>query len=206
MKEGDTITVRFGVTDKGGPGMRLQTFCESRHEFRVLADPIATYNSQTLAEQPAISIVPGAPAAWVAVVPSTITNGEPFSLKIKAEDTWGNPTDNAALKLTPKATQHVENLHEVINVTKGDFATVISDLVVHGNGPSQITFHAPDGSLVTTCNPSMVSKIPTLKSCWGDLHGQSDETLETTAPLIISYSVVTWRFSMPAHIKATISK
>ena len=57
MKEGDTITVRFGVTDHGSPGMRLQTFCEYRYEFRVLVDPIATYNFQTLPEQPAISIV-----------------------------------------------------------------------------------------------------------------------------------------------------
>ena len=31
MKEGDTITVRFGVTDHGGAGMRLHTFCESRY-------------------------------------------------------------------------------------------------------------------------------------------------------------------------------
>ena len=33
MKEGDTITIRFGVTDHGSPGMRLQTFCEKRFEF-----------------------------------------------------------------------------------------------------------------------------------------------------------------------------
>ncbi|MEM1075424.1 MAG: DUF3604 domain-containing protein, partial [Pseudomonadota bacterium] len=75
MKEGDTITIRFGVTDHGGPGMRLQTFCESRYEFRVLVDPIATYNFQTLPVQPAISIVPGLPETWVAVIPSTIASG-----------------------------------------------------------------------------------------------------------------------------------
>ena len=85
MKEGDTITVRFGVTDHGGAGMRLQTFCEGRYEFRVLVDPIATYNFQTLPEQPAISIIPGMPETWVAVLPSTVTRGDRFSLKIKAE-------------------------------------------------------------------------------------------------------------------------
>ena len=91
MKEGDTITVRFGVTEHGSAGMRLQTFCESRYEFRVLVDPIATYNFQTLPDQPFITIVPGLPKTWVAIVPSTIKSGEPFSLKIKAEDNWGNP-------------------------------------------------------------------------------------------------------------------
>ncbi|MEP0942917.1 MAG: DUF3604 domain-containing protein [Rhizobiaceae bacterium] len=181
MKEGDTITVRFGVTDHGGPGMRLQTFCESRYEFRVLVDPIATYNFQTLPEQPAISIVPGAPENWVAVVPSTIARGEPFSLKIKAEDTWGNPTNKAAATLTPKANQLVENLPEVIAVQDGDFATTISNLKANDDGPLEITLHAPDGSVVTKCNPAAVAVSPPLNSYWGDLHGQSDETLGTNS-------------------------
>jgi uncharacterized protein DUF3604 len=181
MKEGDTITVRFGVTDHGGPGMRLQTFSENRYEFRVLVDPIATYNFQTLPEQPAISLVPGTPETWVAVVPSTIANGEPFSLKIKAEDKWGNPTNKASITLTPKANQAIENLPEMIEVVDGTFATVLNGLAAHGNGPLEISLHAPDGSLVTTCNPSAIADAPPLKSYWGDLHGQSDETLGTNS-------------------------
>ena len=43
LSEGDEIMIRFGVTEFGSPGMRLQTFCEQTFEFRVLADPIATY-------------------------------------------------------------------------------------------------------------------------------------------------------------------
>ncbi|MDG1424434.1 MAG: hypothetical protein P8P89_03105, partial [Paracoccaceae bacterium] len=131
MKEGDTITVRFGVKDHGGPGMRLQTFCEDRYEFRVLVDPIATYNFQTLLEQPAISIVSGKPENWVAVVPSTIASSEPFALKIKAEDTWGNPTNQATTVLTPKSNQPIENLPDSITVKSGDFATVVPGLKVN---------------------------------------------------------------------------
>ena len=52
LTEGDTITVRFGVTDEGGPGTRLQTFCEEGFEFKVLVDPIATYTFQPLPVQP----------------------------------------------------------------------------------------------------------------------------------------------------------
>jgi hypothetical protein len=181
MKEGDTITVRFGVTDHGGSGMRLQTFCESRYDFRVLVDPIATYNFQTLAEQPAISIVPGVPETWVAVVPSTIASGEPFALKIKAEDSWGNPTNKASMTLTAKANQPIENLPDSIEVEEGTFSTVLDGFVARESGPLEITLHAPDGSLVTTCNPATVSEAPPLMSYWGDLHGQSDETLGTNS-------------------------
>ena len=181
MKEGDTITIRFGVTDHGGPGMRLQTFCEGLYEFRVLVDPIATYNFQTLPEQPAISIVPGTPESWVAVIPSTIASGATFSLKIKAEDAWGNPTDKAKMMLQPKANRPVENLPDSIEVVKGTFSTVIDGLVTKGEGPLEIGLLGPDGTTVATCNPAAVMDAPDLMSYWGDLHGQSDETLGTNS-------------------------
>jgi hypothetical protein len=70
LKEGDRIVVRFGVTDHGSPGMRLQTFCEDTFEFRVLVDPIATFNFQPVPDQPVIAIVPGPPDRYVAVLPT----------------------------------------------------------------------------------------------------------------------------------------
>ncbi|WP_298836703.1 DUF3604 domain-containing protein [uncultured Roseobacter sp.] len=181
MKEGDTITVRFGVTDHGGPGMRLQTFCESRFEFRVLVDPIATYNFQTLREQPAISVVPGPPETWVAVVPSTIVPGEPFTLKIKAEDRWGNPTDQTSARVEATADQPLRGLPEMIDVRPGPFATEVSGLVAETEGPLAISLRTTDGVALTTTNPSVVVAAPERRSYWGDLHGQSDETLGTNS-------------------------
>ena len=64
LREGDRITVRFGDTRAGSPGMRLQTFCEETFEFRVLVDPIATSSYQPLPDQPTIAIVPGPPETW----------------------------------------------------------------------------------------------------------------------------------------------
>ena len=50
LREGDSITVRFGVTDDGSPGMRLQTFCEDTFEFRLLVDAtlVRLYRSQAI--------------------------------------------------------------------------------------------------------------------------------------------------------------
>ncbi len=73
--------------------MRLQTFCEDTFEFRVLVDPIATFNFQPLPVQPMIALVPGPPERFVAVLPTLRRIGEPFALKIKGEDRWGNPSD-----------------------------------------------------------------------------------------------------------------
>ncbi|MBN9262506.1 MAG: DUF3604 domain-containing protein, partial [Hyphomicrobium sp.] len=40
LKPGDTITIRFGDTRFGSPGVRLQTYCEKIFEFHVLVDAI----------------------------------------------------------------------------------------------------------------------------------------------------------------------
>ncbi len=181
MKEGDTITVRMGVTDEGSAGMRLQTFCEKRFEFRVLVDPIATYNFQPLPEQPVISIVPGVAENWVAVVPTTCKIGEPFSLRIKAEDTWGNPTNKAHMRLQLKASQTVQNLPEYIDISAGSFVTEIPGLVVNDKRVFNISLSNTDGALMARSNPAAASTSPELHNYWGDLHGQSDETLGTNS-------------------------
>lgn len=181
MDEGDTITVRFGVTDQGSPGMRLQTFCENRFEFRVLVDPIATYNFQTLPVQPAIAIVPGAPASWVAVTPSTCEIGKPFSLKVKAEDTWGNPTGQAQIRLFPKTGHAIENLPDHIDITFGDRSHEFTGLIVTNPGMFDIGLYTADGDLVTRSNPALAANSFELHNYWADLHGQSDETLGTNS-------------------------
>ena len=93
LKEGDTITVKFGDKSKGSPGMRLQTFCEESYEFHTLVDPIATYCYQPMPEQPTIKIVPGPAERFLAIGPTIRAVGEPFQIKIKGEDKWGNPTN-----------------------------------------------------------------------------------------------------------------
>ena len=93
LAPGDTITIRFGDRRQGSPGIRLQTYGESEFEFRVFADPIATYDYVALPESPKIAIVPGPGVRWRAVLPSLVRAGEPFRLSIKADDKWGNPSN-----------------------------------------------------------------------------------------------------------------
>lgn len=93
LAPGDTITIRFGDRRQGSPGIRLQTYCESAFEFRVLADPIATYDYVAIPESPQIAIVPGPGVRWRAVLPTMVRAGEPFRLSVKADDKWGNTSD-----------------------------------------------------------------------------------------------------------------
>ena len=97
----DTITVRFGDRRFGSPGIRLQTYCEREFEFRVFADPIATYDYVALPQNPKIAIVPGPGVRWRAVAPTLIrserlfgftssrrTNGETHRTSSAARFDW----------------------------------------------------------------------------------------------------------------------
>lgn len=178
LKEGDQIVIRFGVTDHGGKGMRLQTFCEDTFEFRVLVDPIATFNFQTLPEQPAIAIVPDAPERYVAVLPTRRRPGEKFSLKVKGEDKWGNPSDRCDAVLTVEASSKIDGLPDAIEMKPGPFAFELEGLSVAEPGEVSVCLKDAAGRLVAETNPLVVEDVR-LIHFWGDLHGQSEETIGT---------------------------
>jgi len=178
LKEGDRIVIRFGVTDHGGPGMRLQTFCEDTFEFRVLVDPIATFNFQTLPEQPMISIVPGPPERFVAVLPTRRRPGETFSLKVKGEDKWGNPSDRCEARLKVEASGPIEGLPETIELAPGPFGFEFGGLSLAEPGEAAVVLKNEAGNVVAETNPLVVEDTP-LVHFWGDLHGQSEETIGT---------------------------
>lgn len=178
LKEGDRIVIRFGVTDHGGPGMRLQTFCEDTFEFRVLADPIATFNFQPLPDQPMIAIVPGAPERYVAAIPTRRRPGERFALKIKGEDRWGNPSDRCDARLRLEATGPVAGLPPHIDLKPGRFGFEIEGLSLAAPGEATVILRDESGAIVAETNPLIVEDTA-LVQFWGDLHGQSEETIGT---------------------------
>ncbi len=180
LREGETITVRFGVTDGGSPGLRLQTFCEERFEFRVLVDPIATYNFQPLPVQPAIRIVPGPPARFLVVAPTLRGVGEPFALGIKGEDRWGNPSDrcDATFRLSADGVP-VEGLPERVRLAPGERAVRIEGLRAAEPGELRFALRDEEGRTVAASNPLRVVEAPALRHWWVDLHGQSGETIGT---------------------------
>jgi hypothetical protein len=179
LQEGDTITVRFGVTEYGSPGMRLQTFCEDTFEFRVLVDPIATYNFQTLPSQPVIAIVPGPPERYVAVVPSLRRTGEKFALKLKGEDRWGNPSDRCDTTLSLRPSGPIEGLPETVTLRPGTRAFTVEGLCVQVPGDYRISVIDDAGVTVAETNPLRIVADAPLVLFWGDLHGQTEETIGT---------------------------
>jgi len=176
LEEGDRITIRFGDRSKGSPGLRLQTFCEDSFEFRVLADPIATFNFQTLPVQPVIRIVPGPPARYVAVLPTLRQMGQPFTLKLKGEDRWGNPSDRCDTTLKVEVVGPIGGAPAEVTLKPGQRAVEIDGLTGTAEGEGHIVLTDSAGTQYRS-NPIRLATAAAFLHFWGDLHGQSEETI-----------------------------
>ena len=181
LREGDEITTRFGDRRQGSPGIRIQTFCEHTFEFRVLVDAIATYNYVELPEQPIITIIPGAPKLYKGIIPTQQRQGQKFKLCLKGEDRWGNPSNlcNAIFSLKPSSP--VNGLPETVTFIEGEYSITIKGLSVLKAGDIKIDLVDCNGLIVCSTNPMRVTANAYLLPYWGDLHGQSEETIGTNS-------------------------
>jgi len=176
LYEGDSISVVFGDRSGGSPGLKLQTFCESGFVFKLLADVCATGHYIPVPDMPAIAIVPGAAAAWKAVLPSLRQPEESFRLGIKAEDLWGNPTAQARAKISLQSNLAVEGLPATISYGPDERARVIDELRVREPGVLRILLLDEQGNKLAESNP-LVIRTGELRGFWGDMHGQSGESV-----------------------------
>ncbi|MEM7508115.1 MAG: DUF3604 domain-containing protein [Pseudomonadota bacterium] len=175
MEPGDTITIVYGDRSGGGPGYRLQTFCESAFEFKVLADPCATGVFLPVGSA-AIEIVAGPVDKWTLVSPSLRRRGEAFSLGIRAEDQWGNACDRVAAELVIEASRYVEGLPARISFPEDARGTRIEGLRIAEDGVTRFLLKDSEGDILAQSNP-LVTRESGAAAYWGDLHGQSGETV-----------------------------
>ncbi len=182
FKEGDQLRIRFGDRRGGSPGLRVQTFCEDTFEMKVLVDAFATYDYVELPQSPSFQIVPGKAVRFQAIMPTRRMPGETFSLHLKAEDRWGNPTAPDHRKVGLDANMPVENLPRAIVWPPGHPVMTLQNLVVNQVGDLciRITDLTTAQPLVAS-NPMRLDIETDRQPFWGDLHGQSEETIGTNS-------------------------
>ncbi|MFK7793057.1 MAG: DUF3604 domain-containing protein [Devosiaceae bacterium] len=179
LRPDDTLTFRIGDPREGSPGVRMQTHCESAFQFRVTVDAFASVDYTPLPEdgQPTVQVVPGPPAVWKALLPTLRRPGEAFRFIVKAEDRWGNPSDQFEGDLTLKPNAPMAGLPETLTLKKGEFSCIVGDLSVASPCDSAIEVWNGDTHLVTS-NPVRIEESP-FAHYWSDMHGQSGESIGT---------------------------
>ncbi len=182
FREGDELIVHYGDPSGGGPGIRMQTFCETTFEFKVLVDAFAAYTYVEVPEAPLLHIVPGPAAHWKAQLPTMCRVGEPFRLLVKAEDRWGNPTDRVDARFRLSSPQPITGLPQEMTFTpQGGGVQCVAGLSVPAAGDLRLALHDDQGTLVAQSNPLRIVEQTTLLPYWGELHGQSEETIGTNS-------------------------
>lgn len=178
LKEGDTITIVFGDASQGSPGMKMQSFCEAGFEFKVLADVCAVGHYIPLPETPYISIVAGPSAVWKAVLPTARKPLEKFQLGLKAEDHWGNPTPLAEGRFTLESNVNIHGLPDAVDYKLGERSMVFEDLFIDAEVVAWVRVIDESNQCVATAGPLHIRDG--LSGYWGDLHGQSGESIGIT--------------------------
>ena len=178
LKPGETIEITFGDTTGGSPGLLMQTFQDSGRVFRVMADVQATGVFMPLPPPHlAVAIVPGPLHRHVAVLPTLRRPGETFTLGLKAEDIWGNPTTQGPAVFDVQSSLLVEGLPDRIDFDPEIGAMTLDGLTCAEEGTLTLTLTRDDGTAVEA-GPLIIRNGDTAHF-WGDLHGQTGETVGT---------------------------
>lgn len=199
LKEGESIRIRLGDTTHGSPGIRLQTFCEFSFEFRTAVDVFST-NVFIPLPSPKISLVSGPPEQWKAFLPTIRKVGEEFDLQIRAEDKWGNPSDKADCVLYFRPSRVIKGLPSSYKINKGKRGHKIRGLRAQEFNQNQgqfkdsivyIDIYDSESNFLTRTNPLILKAglESSFKHFWGDMHGQSEETIGTnTAEMYFEFA------------------
>ncbi|MGI3171016.1 DUF3604 domain-containing protein [Pseudooceanicola sp. C21-150M6] len=178
LKPGETIEVVIGDTSGGSPGMLMPTFLDSGRVFRVMSDIQATGVHIPVPGDPLfVTVVPGPAHRHLAVLPTLRRPGQPFHLGIKAEDLWGNPTGQGPRQFRVDSSLPVTGLPEVIDFAPDSGAMTLEGLSCETEGELRITLTDDRGQIVRA-GPMTVADRPEVHF-WGDLHGQTGETVGT---------------------------
>ena len=179
LREGDTITLTLGDRSLGSEGSRAQTYCQDVFEFRVAVDWCGTW-TYTEVSSPQFPIVSGPPAKIVVIGPSLTTLDAPAWCGIKVEDAWGNACRDYAGEVRIEG-PGVQGLPDMYRFTPGDRGVHrFEDLRLPETGVYRVMASEAETGLSAQSNPIVrVTDHPATRPFWGDLHGQSEETVGT---------------------------
>ena len=182
LKPGDTITLRLGDRRQGSPGIRAQTFPDSLHAFRVLADCMSMGRFLELEQETGVAIIPGPPCRAELIVPSSVRAGDAFEVKARVRDYWGNPVSSftGRLSLLPTEGLAIEP-HEPPGSAWPDGVAVIGRATAERPG---VFYFRATGDFEAESNPVVASvEEPSRSLFWADMHGQTYSTCGTGSVL-----------------------
>ena len=174
---GDRLELTFGDTSGGSSGIRAPVTVVKAFEFQVSVDCKGAQEFLDLDGFLTFPVVAGRAVRLVAIAPSDVQAGEPFTVRTRFEDVWGNPAE------MPGASLEVGlcDSDQVLGAAAGAGpVTLIENLTLDESGVARLDVTDQTSGLRATSNPVWVAaELPVERRWWGDLHGQSGESVGT---------------------------
>ncbi|MFH1178983.1 MAG: DUF3604 domain-containing protein [Candidatus Bathyarchaeota archaeon] len=180
LYEGDKVTFTFGDASHGSPGIRLKSAREAEYLFNVFVDPFGTGLYKPIPGSPSIKITGETVEQIQIACPSQVVAGTPFDVTVRALDIHGNRSDSYTCEVRFSAEEQTAQLPNPYRFVESDIgAHRFSGMKLMKSGIQHITV-TDDKGRKTISNPVMVhEEEPELKLYWGDMHGQTKETVGT---------------------------
>jgi hypothetical protein len=191
---GDAITVTLGETKEGSMGHRAQTFPEREFELAVLVDAFESGEFVRLPEDLTFDVVPGHARRLVPSAPSNADIDEAFEVAVRAEDYWGNAATDYVGTLglhvadtasesdgrAPDAGIEAMTADRIDLPSSIDATDGVARLPVSADDEGVVRLEVVDEArgFTAAVNPVVVG-ADGRRTFWGDIHGQSGETVGT---------------------------
>lgn len=175
LEEGDVVTLVYGDTSGGSRGTRAQTYQQDHFDFQISIDRLGAGVYEWLPQHPALEIIPTQPDRLEVMATGDGSEVHPVRLLVRAIDKWGNPIrEPLAGNITLSSEGLETNLPDQIELTKGRH--LFERVACSGSGYLRV--RAEHGELGAAESPPLkISGPEALHAFWGDLHGQSEETV-----------------------------
>lgn len=173
LKPGDKIYIQYGANQGEGPGYRIQTFAEEEHLFLVLADCAGSGNYYEIDEIPFVKVIGGYIDMLQAVAPSTIKVDEEFDVLVRALDSWGN----VARKHNGKIILKTPDKDIAVDIKEGIARS--EKISIKDVGVYSFMLEDEGTKIEGKSNPISCEKDDKMTLFWGDMHGQTKETVGT---------------------------
>lgn len=185
LKAGDHIILRLGDRRFGGAGTRVQTFVEENFRFRCYVDPLGSSRAAAVPGDISMDIVAGPPAQLVMTASRLVKAGQPLTLRVRAEDQWGNTCWDLAEPVEITATLDGQPVYSQETTLPGSGWAVlpITDLPTAHPGELAVTARLPRRHVVKpqTAFVTVDQALTVPRVFYCDLHVHSDDTIGTNS-------------------------
>jgi hypothetical protein len=167
LDPGEKVTITYGDTGGGGPGLLLPSTSSERMPLPLYVDLDGSAEWRPLPLQP--FVVVGSRVAGVhGFAPSIVEPGETFELSVRAEDRWFNRATG-----TIPAFEVLVDGEVLASTPAGSEPISIVEITFHEPGPRWIELRSEGGEIRGEANPVLVVADPERRIYWGDTHGHS---------------------------------